>query len=354
MNFKALFWKMMVAIIVILGGIAAFVAIVDPYFHYHAPYEGINYRLVDERYINSGIAKHFEYDALITGTSMTENFKTSECDALFGTKTIKIPLAGSTYHEINELVTIALESNPELKMVIRGLDSTGLVVDKDERWYAKNQWPEYLYDENPINDVKYLLNGEAVKRAGISCYMTIAGIPSMTFDEYADWSNDFLYGADSVLAVYDRPEAVKEVIHLSEEEKKMVLENVKQNLTASAAAYPEVTFYYYITPVSILYWDKLHQQGKVDWYIEAERIAIEEMLQYPNIKLFSFYTYLDVVGDLSYYTDVAHHWGKTNSNLLNKMKEEQFLLTKDNYEAYLEFLHQTYNNYDYEAIFIEE
>lgn len=354
MNFKVLFRKMIVAIILGLGGIAVFVAIVDPYFHYHAPYEMINYRLVDERYINSGIAKHFEYNALITGTSMTENFKTSEFDALFATNSIKVPLEGSSYNEINEIITIALKSNPELKMVLRGIDSSGLVADKNKREYAKNQWPGYLYDENPINDIKYLLNGEAVKRAAINCYMTIAGVPSMTFDEYANWSDASFYGADFALAAYERPEVVEEKSFLSDEERKMVLENVQQNLTAVAAAYPEVTFYYYITPVSILYWDKLGRLGKVDWYVEAERIAIEEMLQYPNIKLFSFYTYLDVVGDLSYYKDVAHHWGKTNSNLLNKMKEEQFMLTSDNYEAYLNFLHETYNNYDYEAIFAEE
>ncbi|MBQ8279989.1 MAG: hypothetical protein IJZ23_09140 [Roseburia sp.] len=354
MNYKSLFWKMIAAVVGILGVIALFVAVVDPYFHYHAPHENLHYRLADERYMNEGILSNFEYDAMITGTSMTENFKTSEFDELFGVNSVKTSLEGSTYNEINNLVEIALEENPNLKLVLRGLDSSGLVVDKDEKWYSDAQWPEYLYDENPVNDVKYLLSESAVKRALMNCYMTVMNVPSTTFDEYANWNSQRTFGSDVALSSYSRPEAVEEIYHLTEEEKQMVLGNVQQNLTAVAAEYPDVTFYYYITPVSVLYWDKLHQQGKIEWYIEAEKIAIEEMLQYPNIKLFSFCNYTDVVCDLNYYTDIAHHWEKTNSNLLRQMKNGNYLLTAENYEAYLDFLYQTYSNYDYESIFVSE
>ena len=43
--------------------------IFDPYFHYHKPFPFVSYRLYDERYINDGISRHFDYDAIITGTS---------------------------------------------------------------------------------------------------------------------------------------------------------------------------------------------------------------------------------------------------------------------------------------------
>ena len=64
--------------------------IFDPYFHYHKPFSFISYRLYDERYINDGISRHFDYDAIITGTSMAQNFKTSEVDALFGVESVKV------------------------------------------------------------------------------------------------------------------------------------------------------------------------------------------------------------------------------------------------------------------------
>lgn len=58
----------------------------DPYFHFQGTIEGLLYKLVNERYQNDGIIRHYTYDAIITGTSMAKNFKTSQMDALFGTK----------------------------------------------------------------------------------------------------------------------------------------------------------------------------------------------------------------------------------------------------------------------------
>lgn len=42
---------------------------IDPMFHYHAPLKFLSYPLVNERYQNNGIVKHFDYDSVITGTS---------------------------------------------------------------------------------------------------------------------------------------------------------------------------------------------------------------------------------------------------------------------------------------------
>ena len=57
-----------VAVMSLLGGVVAFI---DPYFHYHAPLPFVRYELNNDRYQNNGIVKHFEYDAIITGSSMT-------------------------------------------------------------------------------------------------------------------------------------------------------------------------------------------------------------------------------------------------------------------------------------------
>ena len=54
---------------------------VDPYMHYHKPYsDKFYYELDNQRSQNNGITKYFDYDTIITGTSMTENFRTTEAD----------------------------------------------------------------------------------------------------------------------------------------------------------------------------------------------------------------------------------------------------------------------------------
>ncbi len=58
--------------------------LVDPLFHFHKPFPFISYNLYDERYVNDGILRHFDYNTVIIGTSMAQNFKPSEVEALFG------------------------------------------------------------------------------------------------------------------------------------------------------------------------------------------------------------------------------------------------------------------------------
>ena len=99
-------------VVAILSGMGFLVYQVDPYIHYHAPHvDRYFYSLDNQRSQNDGISKHFEYDAMITGTSMTENFRTSEMDEIFGCHSIKVPFSGGSFKEINDNVTKALEAN---------------------------------------------------------------------------------------------------------------------------------------------------------------------------------------------------------------------------------------------------
>ena len=120
-----------VVTLMILGGITF---IIDPFFHYHPPTTGYHYSFMDknyemdERYINDGIVRHFDYNAIITGTSMTENFKTSEFDDLFGVNSIKIPFSGGTYKEINECLERAYGAGKNIDIIIRSLDLSSLIL----------------------------------------------------------------------------------------------------------------------------------------------------------------------------------------------------------------------------------
>jgi len=96
-------------VLVVLMVFALPTAFIDPFFHFHAPREALSYPLNNQRYQNDGIVRHFDYDALITGTSMTENFRTTEFDALFDSKAIKVCYSGGTFPELVSNLEQALE-----------------------------------------------------------------------------------------------------------------------------------------------------------------------------------------------------------------------------------------------------
>ena len=123
-----------------------FNALIDPFFHYHKPLKRLNYELDihDQRYINDGIVKNFTYNAIITGSSVTDNFKTSEFNKLFNVNSIKVPLSGSYFKEVNDLLTNAFKYNKNIKYVLRSVEYSNFYRDKDAIRYEINTYPTYL------------------------------------------------------------------------------------------------------------------------------------------------------------------------------------------------------------------
>lgn len=153
---KKWFFTTLIMTIGILFAILLAMVVVDPYFHYHGPIKGISYRLYSERYMNSGIAKNFEYDAIITGSSMNQNFKSTLMDELFEVNSIKVPFSGAGFQEIKNNLDVALSTHGDVKYVLWGLDYNGLHREHYHKGY--DEYPEYLYDDNIFNDVSYVWN----------------------------------------------------------------------------------------------------------------------------------------------------------------------------------------------------
>lgn len=341
---------LLLVLLVLFGGTTVYI---DPFFHYHGPREGQSYSLYNERYQNDGITRNFSYDAVITGTSMTQNFKASEFNQLFGLQSIKVPFAGASYKEINEFLERTITRNSNIKVILRGLDSNRLLVDKDDMRY--DSYPDYLYDNNVLNDVNYLLNKEIfVNDTWNALEYDLSGQASVDFDVYSNWNHAYMFGADAVMASYDRADDTGSILSLSEGDADIVLATIEQNVTLLVAENPQIEFYLFFTPYSILYWDSQNQYGNVQRMIDAQRVAIEAMLLYENIHLFSFFNVYDMICDLDNYKDIAHYGENVNSQILHWMSEGTYELTKENYMQYLTEISDFYTNYPYDELFIEK
>lgn len=335
----------------VLLSISAFIIYIDPFFHYHKPIEGLTYPLYSERYQNDGIVRHFDYNAIITGTSMTENFKTSECNDLFGVEAIKVPFSGAYLSEIEANLRRAFQQNGNIKVVIRSLEWENLIYGKDE-WNGMYTYPYYLYDNYVINDAPYLFNKTAFINS-VGRFLKFQSDTAFTFDDYEYWSDRFDYGKSAVLKNRKRPEVVVEKMFLSEEEKRCVIENMECNILDIVKENPSTTFYIFFPPYSVVYWDTIQREGKMDYMLELQKMAIEAMLPYENVKIYSFCNKEDWVTDLDNYIDARHYGGKINSRILRYMvcEECEYHLTKDNYMNYIREIERLYSEYDYDQLY---
>lgn len=353
MNGKKFSILVICGLLIVLLIMGALNVIVDPYFHYHAPLKNLSYELDadKERYISCGILDSFEYDAVIIGTSMTQNFKASEFDALFGVDSIKATFSGAMNKELNDRLKSGLENHPDTKIVVRSLDWMNLLADKDAASY--DDYPEYLYDEKLINDVNYVFNKTVLIDGTFNTLRyTRKGNETTDFDAYANWMEGKIFGKEAVLSNYERPtESDGQDKVFDSEYRARQKANIEQNIIETVKKYPDTQFYLFIPPYSIVWFDGINQNGELQCYLDAMKAEIELLLPYENVHLFAFFDEYDMICDLDNYKDTEHYGDWINSQILQWMKDGTHELTAENYESYCAETEAFYSSYDYDALF---
>ena len=333
------------ALLVLAGGITA---VIDPFFHYHKPLKQLDYPLERgrERYLNNGIIRNFDYDAAITGTSMMQNFKTSQFDDLFGTHSVKVTLTGDTYWAIEEEVRAIFQNKSDIKCIFRCLDYSKIFDDKSH--YNYDNVPTYLYDDNIWNDVQYLFNKDVFIDNTLSVIKyTLNKQKTPDMDHYSSWAADYPIGKDHVLQKYRVPRKDTPQKKFSEKNAELVRHNVEDNVLDMVKAHPETTFYFYTPPYSAAWWYTQKCSGNLERYLQAEKLQAEMLLEYDNVKLFSFSDFFDVTCNLDNYKDGTHYSDKISDEIIHWIHDGKGLMTRENYGSRIQKTLDYYLDYDY-------
>lgn len=338
-----------------MGYIGGMVYKVDPYMHYHAPQTGeYFYELYNQRSQNNGIIRYFDYDTMLIGTSMGSGFRTTELDKLFGCKSIKVTFSGALYKEIDENIRTALSVDPDLKTVIRSLDLSYCMQDHNEDRTDLGDYPSYLYDNNPFNDVRYLFNRYIVFDR---VYRMVEHIGEMfsepgitSFDEYPAYMEGVSLGVNALYPDGIKVSGPKVFKHLTEQEKDNIRVNAESYIISTAMEYPDVDFYCFYPPYSMGYWAEQYNNGDIYKWLEAEEYLTSLIVPYDNIHLFSFWTREDIITDLNNYKDPTHYASWINSLIIKWMNEGKHQLTESNYKSVLDQEKRIITQFDYESL----
>ncbi len=190
----------LITLAALLALCAAAVYIVDPFEHYR---ESAILPLYDqESYNNPGIVRNYEYNAAILGTSMVEMSHPSVIDACFGVTSVKLPMRGSHTAQMGWQLAHIFETR-ELELAILAVDAYSLMGPPDD---MEEIFP-YLWNDNPLDDVNYLLNRD-VLLVKIPRMLENIGKPTDTKrDDMYQWT-DVVFAAKSVFDSFSsRPKA---------------------------------------------------------------------------------------------------------------------------------------------------
>lgn len=342
--------KLLLLSICLLIVYALAIIIVDPLFHYHRPLKGFLYSTsIDSRHICDGIIKHFDYDTITTGDSLSVNYKVSEINDLFDVHSIKASHYYADYSELYELVECAVKYNKNFKNLFWTLNPNNLMIDKDQKRHG--EWPEYLYNQNPFDDVNYVFNKDVMWNGivnSLSQAKKNTSISPFDFDTFLSYESP--RGKSIVLAGRTYRDAAPKAT-FSPEEKHLVCENIEDNILQLAKNHPQIDFTIIIPPLSIIWWDDLYRTGEIEKYIAAEETAIQCLLTCDNIRVYSFVNEYSTVCDYDRYCDTIHYGKEVSSMMLQSISKGSNEITKENYSQYCQDVRNFYLNYEYDEIY---
>ncbi len=323
---------------------AAIVIRVDPFFHYRSP-DAAGEVWFEERYQMAGLLRTQEYETVLMGTSLAANYRPEWLEEAFDTSAVKVTFPNGGFHEFDVALEYAF-SQQEVGRLIFGLDPNILARSPAE---APDELPEYLYDDNPLNDAPYLWSKSVLTRS-VYVAMEKAEGRVRPLQEAFLWDDETMYfSRNNAIKSYPRPE-VKETAAAED----AFLPACEENLAVVKSwieAHPETEFHFYFSPYSILFWDKMTRQGETEAMFTMLSYTVQELLSYENVSLHCFLTDIGIITDLDHYTDHIHVSDEITHYMVGAMAEGTHLLTEENYRAQLEALRTFVVNYDYESIF---
>lgn len=327
--------------------IAAIIIIIDPFSHFHMPFFGMGPVATDERAALIGIARNDSYETALVGSSMSENFLDSWFeDGHFGKSAVKLCLQGAHFDDY-EIILDEVITHPELKNVVFGLDNYILTDDPSEQDVTI---PEYLANDSIFDDTHYLWN-KSVLTEFLPMFLIGNKRERGSDDNAYVWENLFHYGKAAAISTYIgfRPEYPKD-----REAYDTYFDNADlflSKFTKYIEERPDVTFYVYAPPYSILFWDYSLRNGRLEAEICLMERVYSKLLEYDNVKLCYFQNETDIITNLDNYRDYSHYRQAINYYMYTHMRDDKNLLTKDNYYDTLLKMFEMANTYDYDSIF---
>lgn len=302
------------------------VIVFDPFFQYHKPLKGLKAVLTDKEYQCVGSLKTFDYDSVIAGSSVSENYNNGWFDQGFDCKSIKAIRSYGATADLCYLLDIAFE-HQNLKYVFYNLDPSALVADA-ETTYELTGCPMYLYDDNYINDVEYWLNkGVLMEKIPYLIANSLMG----DYDEnnsynWAQWKE---FNSDMILGLYIRKPSISEM--KPENYYEDILRQNLDLLTSRISAHPETEFYVFVPPYSMLWWDNIYREGDTEAYLYNMEQAMKTLLSYKNVKMFYFQNDREIITNLENYMDILHFSPEINHYICESLIEGKHRISPENY-----------------------
>lgn len=324
---KELIWKLGLYVFGMLGTCVLIVFLVDPFFHYHKPWFGLQAVQTTYQYQTKGAIEHLDYDSILAGSSVVMSIDTKILDEKYGCKTIKTVGNSAPTPLLLDYLKCAFE-NREINNVFYGLDVFAFYNDPNMQIYDSEI--DYINNNNPFDDIQYLLNGTVIgEKVPDMVISSITGnyAPNLAYS----FNQNRATGSEVVFEHYWSQIQEGEFDEKPYDEDN-VLENI-QNLETIVSEHLSTKFIFFLPPYSILWWDRAYEQGRYDTYINTLEVCMEKLLKYDNVEMYAVnFNDPDTIMDLDKYIDITHGGVAITEMMAEQIGNEKQKISYDNYK----------------------
>jgi hypothetical protein len=307
--------RTLLAALAVLGSIAAFNYAVDPFQQYRI---GKDHRYFPalQRYINPGLAKNADYELMVTGSSMMENFSNAAIGRACNARAINLAFSAISGYEERLIADTAIAAG-KAKRVVMSLDYNSFSGPPDEPLAGIKAPPLYLFDRQPFNDVYYLLNRNVLAHSAIHAFglePTFAR-HNKNADQPWHWANEYQFSAASTTLRID-PDNINRDFKQPARDLNRMQANFEANIARLAERHPNVEFNFVYPPYSALVWADFAQRKQVDVTLAFKSYVFDRVGRLPNVRVYDFQADTSLVTDLSRYKDIYHYDPAANQMMI--------------------------------------
>lgn len=314
-----------VLVLALLPGVIAMLKY-DPYMFLGLQPEPHIY-IPNERFQIPGLARNEEYDTVILGTSMIENFSERYASDKLKSNVIRLPINASYITEQRMVLDIAM-NHKDVKTVLWAIDYRTVDIKYGDI-YSKNNvvFPKYMYDEKLINDWRYIVDHNNFFWALKQFQMRKTGVNPfdymVTDREVLNTWNWKTFSRQLIIQDYkDLYEGKKSIYdkinNLPAEEAKKTID---EELIKSIEKYPDTKFVLFFAPKSILWFKLLDQQGILEKKLDVLTYVVDKASSLPNCEVYNFQNVFEITENLDLYLDITHYNNKANNYMIDSFAE---------------------------------
>lgn len=335
--------------VVTLGATASLIAavmlfnfVIDPFQQYRLAGDGSR-RFVHslQRYISPGIAKNADYEMVIQGSSMMENFNNAEVSRRCGMKAVNLALSAAVGFEQRTILETAFHRRP-VRHVILSLDYNSFSPPPDASSPdIPEPLPMYLYDRNPLNDVRYLANLSVAVRSQAHITHAKNEVYSTNADQPWAWYQGAIFSREQTVAGLD-PDNINKRFRQPQRTLDGMKANFNKNIAALIEKHPETKFDVFYPPYSILVWADFVQRDQLRVSLDFKSHVFERIGKLANVRIFDMQWDESITHNLDLYKDIYHHSPAQNSRMIAAACEgdNRYLVSRNSLPVFINRLRE--------------